>query len=496
MLVLQLVEDEPALIESVEEQARLVLAAALDATPTVPSPAATPTLAQPAPLAPPSPPVVNVSALRREARLRLAQVQSGRGARRGHTNVGDVTSELAEAVEQAQQLLAAGDGRAALAVLDMLTEEFFQVWDELDDSDGASSLFFEDLGTLWAEALLTAELTPQERQTRTQKFEPWLEELSDYGLDGHFDAALVAARRGWDDPRIHRALRGEAEAPDEDGADANASVPTWSEELLDAYLNVLERQGCHEEYLNLARAADQRRRYAIMLAQLGRGEEALASARAHLTTATAAHDLALALWDRGDTARAVESAELGLTLDGPKAALASWLRDRAVELGQTERALAAAEIAFRDALSLDTYLKVQELAGPAWDDLRPRLLDRLRTRRSYYPQGPVEIFLHEGLIDDAIAAVDGGATHRLVELVADAASATHPDWVIKASRKQAESIMDEGKSQYYGSAARWLARARDAYLESGREAEWRAYLASLLERHRRKYSLVPLLKAL
>ena len=108
----------------------------------------------------------------------------------------------------------------------------------------------------------------------------------------------------------------------------------------------------------------------------------------------------------------------------------------------------------------------------------------------------MEIFLHEGLIDDAIAAVAHGATHTVVEQVVDAAVSTRPDWAIKTARGQAEPIMNEGKSQYYGAAARWLARARDAYRAAGREAEWRAFHQELLALHARKYRLMPLLRAL
>jgi uncharacterized Zn finger protein len=35
-----------------------------------------------------------------------------------------------------------------------------------------------------------------------------------------------------------------------------------------------------------------------------------------------------------------------------------------------------------------------------------------------------------------------------------------------------------------------------AYRNMGREEEWQAYLSELLERHGRKYKLVPMLKAL
>ena len=68
--------------------------------------------------------------------------------------------------------------------------------------------------------------------------------------------------------------------------------------------------------------------------------------------------------------------------------------------------------------------------------------------------------------------------------------------MIKASRQQAEPIMDEGKAQYYQAAARWLGKARAAYQATGRQQEWQRYLAGLLARHQRKYKLVPLLKAL
>jgi uncharacterized Zn finger protein len=57
------------------------------------------------------------------------------------------------------------------------------------------------------------------------------------------------------------------------------------------------------------------------------------------------------------------------------------------------------------------------------------------------------VFLHEGLIDDAIAAVEPRATHTLVERVVDAAMQSHPAWVIKVCRQQAEPFMDEGKAQ-------------------------------------------------
>jgi len=377
-------------------------------------------------------------------------------------------------------------------VLDILTEEFLSTWEDLDDSDGESGDFFQELGGLWTEALLTADLSAQERETWAPKIEAWQSTVSDYGIDDVFEPARWAAEHGWDHPPLQRALQGEIT---ELGA-WEGPAPIWADELAEAQLNVLDRQGRHQEYLRLAEAEGQTGRYLTMLARLGRGAEALEYSRTQLSSVPEAYALAMALWQQGEIERALECAEIGLTFEGSKSGLATWLRDRASEQGQTRRALAAARIAFEEDRALTTYLTIQELAGPDWSDIQPALLDRLRTVRSYHAHGPVAIFLHEGLIDDAIAAVDKGATHTLVEQVADAAITSRPDWVITASRKQAEGIMESGKAQYYRAAANWLARARDAYRASGRGSEWQSYLAGLLDHHGRKYTLVPLLKAL
>jgi uncharacterized Zn finger protein len=188
----------------------------------------------------------------------------------------------------------------------------------------------------------------------------------------------------------------------------------------------------------------------------------------------------------------------GFGLPGLRAPLATWLRDEAAALGQTARALAAAEVAFREESSLAAYLRAAELAGERWAELRPGLLDHLRGTKSFYPQGQIDVFLHEELIDDAVQTIRAETAPQLAARVADAAlqAGAHLDWVIQTSLRQAEPIMDEGRAAHYDDAARWLARARHAYQRAGREADWRAYCDELLTRHARKYKLVPMLKAL
>jgi hypothetical protein len=216
-------------------------------------------------------------------------------------------SAVSEIVAQAQQLIEAGDGRAALAVLDVLTEEFLSVWEGLDDSDGESVGIFERLGALWAEALLTDDLSAEERRVWIPKIETWQSEVSDYGIDEGFDVALSAAVQRWEYPPLQRVLRGEI---DEQGA-WEGEAPFWADALAEARLNVLERQGRYHEYLYLAEAEGQTERYVTMLARLGRGGDALEYGRTHLSTVPEAHALAMMLWERGEIDRALEGAELG-----------------------------------------------------------------------------------------------------------------------------------------------------------------------------------------
>jgi uncharacterized Zn finger protein len=102
------------------------------------------------------------------------------------------------------------------------------------------------------------------------------------------------------------------------------------------------------------------------------------------------------------------------------------------------------------------------------------------------------------MIDEAVQVIDSSSysSYSAVEQVVDAAWQRHPEWAIRQCKRQAEPIMNGGKSRHYHHAVRWLEKARRAYLGSGREDEWGAYLESLISKHTRKYSLRPQLEAL
>src|SRR6266699_3857451 len=134
-----------------------------------------------------------------------------------------------------------------------------------------ASCFFQDLGPIWTEALLSVDLSSRERKVWASKLETWQQEIVDYGVEEVFEAAHEAALRGWDDPQLQHVLQGtDIENDSWDGEVSEVTV---------ARLHVLERLGRLQEYLHLARAQGQNEAYVAMLVRLGRTQEAVAYGR-------------------------------------------------------------------------------------------------------------------------------------------------------------------------------------------------------------------------
>jgi uncharacterized Zn finger protein len=75
----------------------------------------------------------------------------------------------------------------------------------------------------------------------------------------------------------------------------------------------------------------------------------------------------------------------------------------------------------------------------------------------------------------------------------DAAMTYKPEWVIATAIRPAEDIMNRGKAESYQEAVNWLAKARAAYRQSGRQSEWQEYRIQLVETHGRKRKLMGLI---
>ncbi len=435
---------------------------------------------------------LNPAPFRRQVRDILRSLDHMRRSE-AYWHVEGTVDQMRQVLGQAQAFVNAEDGRNALLVLEAITDEYVRGWLYLDDSDGFAGEFFGDLGAAWTEAFLTADLTPTETKIWTAKLAEWQEEVEDYGIEEYFDAAQAAALQGWDYPPLQRILKGET--PDEEESDFG---PTWhADELAIARLNVLERQERYDEYLFLAKAEGLTARCVIMLVALGRIEEAVEYGRKHITTTEDASSLAQVLHAQGATEKAVEIAERGLTLSGLKFTLANWLCNLAEETGKTELALRAAVIAFKANSVIETYLRVSGLAGVRWPEIKDELLTHMVQKETGMDSSKVGIYLHEGMLEEAMRVVDTGyVSFDILRRVVEAATQSHPDWAIHHSQSQAERIMDPGKAKYYRHAANWLTKARAAYRTANREPEWQKYLSDLMQKHSRKYKLMPMLKEL
>ena len=404
-----------------------------------------------------------------------------------------VVSGLDEVMQQARQALEAGDGENALVVAAIIAEETIPGWEEHDDSDGEFGDWFSNLGAVFTEALLTADLIWAEREAWARKLETWQAELDDYGVEEAFDAAIAAAEQGWDDEPLRRNLAGHFSESDASGVEES----WFADALTAARLNVLERQGRIEEYLNLAEAEGEIKRYTTMLVKAGRSQEAVDYGLRSLLAPEEALALAAALHQQGDSRAALRIGEHGLGLSGgPRGELARWVREVAIAHGENAMALLAARAAFEANAALVDYQAVRPLAGDGWPAIKAELLAHLAARDSAYER--TDIYLAEGMVDAAIQAIDAQpyVGHDEIEKVASAAWQSHPDWVIRQCRRQAEPIMDGAKSKYYSSAIHWLHIAGRAYRAAGRADEWRTYCEGLITKHARKYRLAPQLREL
>ena len=398
--------------------------------------------------------------------------------------VGGVVDQLRKVLGEAQQALAHGDSREALNILAGLIAAMIEEWTVLDDSDGIVSEFWYEIDEPLTQALLGAQLSAFERRYWADSLYSWINELGYYGVDDAFDRSLMAAE-----------LLGE----DGDALDrlsAHDLVPPPP--LVDPLLSVLNRRGEHERYLGVAKRAGHRLAYALKLIELERVTEAIEFGQGQAWTAEEALTIvqALAAADRPEAVLAF--ARQGLYGLGDKAALALWLQEFAASLDQRELALEAYMEALQAAPSLEAYLRLEELAGAAWPQVRSQTLNALRARTYGWTEaGLVDILLHEDLVEDAIAKIGDRPDAETLARVVEKAISVRPGWAIRQSLSQAMRIIEPGQSRSYPQAVEWLRRASDAHRAAGREADWQKFVSELkTSPHSRKHKLMGLLEQL
>jgi uncharacterized Zn finger protein len=190
------------------------------------------------------------------------------------------------------------------------------------------------------------------------------------------------------------------------------------EDLMDAVnvvrLRVYEQRGDIEAYLQLAWEIEQYHRYAIMQALQGNFEAALETARQQFVNLREWDSFVRALDALGHTETAITLAHDALrealkqrrvgTYDSDaktRASLAEWLATRAAEVGEHAIALEAMRVAVEDAPTLEKYLRLEQLAGAQWAQIRPKVLRHIRD--NFVDEEIAAIYIHEGMYADALA---------------------------------------------------------------------------------------------
>lgn len=391
--------------------------------------------------------------------------------------MGGMVSQLQQVRESAYSFLDAGDPEGALVILSTLLSEISGSFEEFDDSDGELGNFLEELALPLVEAILSVDLSKSERNRMAKELEPVINELSDYGID-QLDVILAALDKGW------------AVGNRFDAEDSDDSI------LVEAQLNVLERQNRTDEFLQLCLETGQYLRYILKQIEVGGYDQAVATAWKTLTQASETLIVAEGLRDAGRLDDALQLAEKGLGLEGSKHDLGVWLGPIEETQGRSEQAIQAYQAAFISLPSLELYQTLKKLSGQNWEAIKPAFMRVFEGDR--FAGEMVDIYLFEKEWDAAIAVADhlGDWQYKLVEKVADGVITVRPDWVIQASRKQAQALIDKTQSKYYAIAAHWLTRMKQAYLFTGRKAEWQAYLDGLKSTYSRRPALQAELKKL
>lgn len=386
--------------------------------------------------------------------------------------MGGMVDQLDHVRDTAYDFLEADDAQGALIILTTLLTEVSGSFEQFDDSDGELGGFFSELALPLVEAILSADLSKTERRNLFIELEPVVEELSAYGIDD-LDVILAALNLGWSEEVLD----------EQEDYDYDESI------LTEAKLNILERQNRVEEFLQLCFEAGEYRRYILKQIEMGEFEKAKEVAWKTITQASDALMVAKALRDAGYLLDALRLAEKGLDLDGNKHELGAWLGPIEETQGQIDKAIKAYQAAFTSLPSLELYSIVKKLSGTNWGDLRPVLMQILQA--SPHMEVLVDVYLSEEEWDKAISIAKkaGEWNYSLIEKVADAVFPFRPDWVIQASRKQAEGLIAKTQSKYYATAARWLAKMKQAYLASGRKEEWLSYLEGLKSTYSRRPAL-------
>jgi uncharacterized Zn finger protein len=443
---------------------------------------------------------LNIESYRRQisAILRLADYS------RPYQTIYGITEQLGEVEDQAMAFLSGNDPHSALAILTEIADQTIPNYEQLEDETQLAD-YLTGWAKTMAEAILSAELTPKEKAALTQKMKGWQNTLADYSAAESIELAVISLTQGWAATktrpsvpgRVYPPVEDEDDEDDKEDWDEDRTNESYADEFTELKLRIIERTRDAETYLALCLKENAHLRYAEKLVTLGRIDEAVDHAIKHIDSV----DELLALAQLMQTSNAVGAAYTvglrGLTLSGNKYRLGKWLAIFAEGLGHPDTALQAWKAAFEGIPELESYQHLRRLSGDRWDALRVELMQRLNVHAPMNGSVLTEILLDEGDIKQAMSAWDKVAwkDYGLLRKLVDAAAPIAPDWAIDEVMKLVKDQIGRG-SGHYAAAADWLKLVKAIYQQHGRTAEWTACINAIRDTHKRKYSLMPLLKGL
>lgn len=421
-------------------------------------------------------------------KLMRAAVQSSSSDYDGYPEYGEVYKVIAEA----GPLLARAAYREALAVGEALVRAFI---DEVNANEyDYEGIGFSDEGVVGdldaylAEAVLgltlgerpgstgtgltNTGLTDTERKRLLHEVFAWNDQVDNEWTDPSFGMTAHALAEGFENPDEEEAKELTAEAG---RLELSRSYP-------ELRLRVLRRSGRSDEALSFAAATGQGAAYLAVLLEQGQVEQVMSVYRERLKGERDALSVAQLL-AADHPERALELAQYGLTQDFPtqqgsapndgsrwpefltpndyandatrdRLALASFTKELAGRLGAYEVTLSSSLTEFGLSASLPRYEALRALVGADWPRVRAQLHDLLRRADYGNRHAAADIFLHEGLPDDAVGVAsrfsgDDALLHKVMNATMD----THAPWIIATARKRAEPVMDGARSNHYREAA-------------------------------------------
>lgn len=296
------------------------------------------------------------------------------------------------------------------------------------------------------------------------------------------------------------------------------SSSTWhNRSVVDFVVELKQAEHCSDEdVLEEYRHAGLYKELAEKFLQLGRTNEALGVARAHLTEPMDVTWFAEQLLKLDETWREQALAFVEMRLIEVKPALQGksqdftsahtvdtyrrWLSEKYLLYGKTKQSLDMELARFQASPNDATYRSVRSTAQVAgqpdevWPGLRPQLIRTLEQQSRW--GALVSIYLDEGEVGQALAALAEmeraprtslygygyhaeAASSSYQAQVAKAAEESYPDEAIRLYKSVVQRLIDGRGRENYQQAIGYLIRVKRLYQKQGREAEWDVYMTNL-----------------